>query len=307
MRKILCTLVLLSLALAHSDAPAADELSRLRQRISELEAENQTLRDRLNRIAELAAVLPDSPAGELSISLISNEWGEASPADVTAVLKSSAAPLWNSAGQPRLHAVTVKNGRAGPLVEYQRGDKNEYVVRLDVHGRYWAKLSYQFSHEIGHILCNYRNVPNRQMWFEEALCECASLYTLRAMGKSWKTSPPYSNWTPYADSLTEYASNRISESTESADISLAAWYDEHRNTLDSTATDRQLNLVVAIRLLEIFENTPDSWIAVRSLNRGDPAENETLARYLTAWHARTEEPHKQVVRQIADLFEIELP
>ena len=35
-------------------------------------------------------------------------------------------------------------------------------------------------------------------WLEESLCETASLFTLRAMSRSWSIAPPYPAWKNYA-------------------------------------------------------------------------------------------------------------
>lgn len=223
------------------------------------------------------------------------------------VVTSAAGPLWESAGNPALHPITVLNNPAGPLVAYKRGPSDEYKVLVNVDGRVWAQLSYQFSHEMAHILANYRDVPNRQRWFEESICECASLYSLRRMGQVWKTKPPYSNWKSYAGSLTDYADKRMQDTDSVPENDLAAWYAANRTTLAGNATDRKLNLVVAVRLLPIFEKHRNSWVAVRSLNRGNIAENETLDRYLEGWYSRVAESERPVVREIAELFSLTLP
>jgi hypothetical protein len=49
---------------------------------------------------------------------------------------------------------------------------------------------YQFAHEFAHILSNYERhadskVARQHEWFEEALCEVASLYALKRVGMQW--------------------------------------------------------------------------------------------------------------------------
>ena len=58
--------------------------------------------------------------------------------------------------------------------------------------RKWAKFGYQFSHEFCHVLSNYENLKaNPNNWFHEAICELASVFTLRRMAERWPTHPPY--------------------------------------------------------------------------------------------------------------------
>jgi len=242
----------------------------------------------------------------LRISLAADDWGDAQKADILNVLNSAALPLWVSAGKPELRPVTVFNDSKGPLVAFDRGEADTYKVLLNVKGRLWARFAFQFSHEMCHVLGNYRDVPNRQMWLEEALCECASLYSLRAMGESWKSKPPYPNWKSYAASLTQYADDRIAGAPVVSSDNLQEWYEQNKDTLDATATNRELNLVVAVRMLKIFERHPQAWRVVRSLNLGSSSENSTLEQYLSGWHERAEMEQKPIVEDIASLFRISL-
>ena len=304
-------LLLLAIVICSCQAVTAEdstaEIAALKARISALKSENQRLRSRLREIADLATRAGSSPRSELVIKLESDDWGDAAPPDVLKVLHSAALPIWEASGSPALHPLAVVSSSSGPLVAYKRTSDGDYRVLVNVKGRQWAQLAFQFSHEMAHILANYRDVSNRQLWFEESICECASLYSLRQMGKHWKTLPPYPNWRSYADSLTKYADDRIGKATSIPDDDLAAWYATNKATLDADATDRELNLVVAVKLLPIFEKHRNSWTAVRSLNRGNAAENETLDRYLEAWYSRVAESDRPLVRDIAALFMLTLP
>jgi hypothetical protein len=300
--------LIFSLSVSAAMADERDlEIAKLKERIIVLEAQNQVLRERLTEIASLAAGLASRPEAGLAIIVVSDDWGDAQKRDVEKVLNSAALPVWESAGSPPLHPIAVANRPGNPLVAYERGPLNTYIVSLNVRGRLWAKLAYQFSHEMAHILANYRDVPNKQRWFEEAICECASLYSLRRIGDTWKTTPPYPNWSSYADSLTDYANDRIHQAAAIPDDDLTAWYSANKSTLDADPTHRELNQVAAGRLLPIFEKYPNSWKAVRSLNLGDPAENETLHEYLKAWYSRVSVPERPVVSEIATLFSVALP
>ncbi len=279
------------------------EVSKLKARIQTLEAENQRLRDRLSKIAALAA-RPTTTARGLSIVVATDDWGGAQKADVLKVLQSASQPLWLSSGKPSLRQLDVSNDRRGPMAVYRRAPNENYRVLVNVNGRRWAQLSFQFAHEFSHVLSNYRNVPNRQMWFEESICECASLYSLRRMGETWKTNPPYSNWASYAGSLSKYANDRIAATKPVQGDDLAKWYADNKKTLDATSTNRELNLVVACRLLKIFEKSPGSWSAVRKLNMGDPRENQSLETYLAGWHSRVDVKNRKMVAEIAKLFGI---
>jgi hypothetical protein len=53
----------------------------------------------------------------------------------------------------------------------------------------------------------------RADWFQESICELASLFFLKELSEIWKARPPYSNWRDYANSIAEYADNRLQEAS----------------------------------------------------------------------------------------------
>ena len=48
-------------------------------------------------------------------------------------------------------------------------------------------------------------------WFEETICEVASLFALEKMAMEWNQSAPHPNWKPYAVEFKKYAEQRISK------------------------------------------------------------------------------------------------
>ncbi len=124
---------------------------------------------------------------------VESEWGNADIRDVKAVVDSATLAITPYIGNRTLDNIIIRNDPKGPVSLYQRGDNNEYIVLLDMKGRYWSQLAYQFSHETCHLLSNYDLVPNnvtRQQWFEESLCEAFSLFTLKKMAEQWQDHSP---------------------------------------------------------------------------------------------------------------------
>ena len=280
--------------------------TRIQKRISELEAENRALR---KVIAELksdhrSAVGAASPDG-LRIVVLPDDWGESGLADMRKVCESAAHPIASQLIDDGFAPIMVQRSKSGPISLFKRGDGNEYIVRLDSTNRAWAQLAYQFSHEFCHIVCNYRNVNNRQMWFEETLCELASIYSLRAMGQEWKTNAPYSNWKSYASALTNYARDRIQQHDTHSN-SIAKFYRDNRAELEKTGTNRALNGYIAIKLLPIFESSPTGWQSLRYINLGPADENVSFKTYLTGWHRRVPEMHRAFVQRIASEFDLNI-
>ena len=70
-------------------------------------------------------------------------------------------------------------------------NKRPYQVFLSATDTYWSQYVYQFSHELCRILTHFdRYRTHKHKWFEESLCELASLHVLRSLAKVWKEDPP---------------------------------------------------------------------------------------------------------------------
>ena len=285
--------------------------TRLRKRIAELEAENLALRKIIADIQNAVKSVPESAAPDsanpngLRIVILPGDWGDSQLADIQKVCESAAATITAHLSDDGFAPIMVQRNTSGPITLYKRGQGNEYVVKLDTSDRAWAQLAFQFSHEFCHIICNYRDAKNPQLWFEETLCESASLYALRQMATEWKTNPPYSNWKSYSTSLANYADDRIRTHAERNE-SITKFYQAHKAELEKSGTNRELNTYLAVRLLPLFEATPGAWQTLRYLNLGPAEESDSFKAYLKGWHDRTPKKHRVFIQQIAAEFNLEL-
>jgi hypothetical protein len=255
----------------------------------------------LTTLLALTASAADS--AKLRIEPRGDDW-EASHRDIEPLLRSVAHELWKHFPEQSLPTIRVTRSYDGPIVLYQRAEDGTYQVKLDTHSTFWAQYSYQFAHEFAHILCNYRpeNHPNK--WFEEAICELASLYCLRAMAETWKTDAPYDNWRSFAPALQSYAQERIEQADKPED--LAAWYQTQAKALRADAGLRAHNTVVAVALLPLIEAKPEHWQALAYLNAARAYPDQAFADYLRNWHTLTPPPHKAFVAEIATRLGIQI-
>jgi len=223
--------------------------------------------------------------------------------DVQQVFQSAARQLCPHFPGRQLSPIVVKpNG--GPKVLYQRGPKGEYTVLLNTGDRLWAQHAYQFAHELAHILCNYTAQEHPHRWFEESLCELASLFVLRRMSAEWAANPPYPNWRDYASALDSYAGDRLKQAQLPPGKSLAEWYREESPRLAADACLRDKNTIAAAALLPRFEASPESWEAIAYLNSSEPHDAKDFAEFLQQWCDRCPEKHRLFVRQLAREFGI---
>lgn len=220
-------------------------------------------------------------------------------ADVQKVLDAAAGELWECFPGRALPPILVEPG-GGPVVLFARGPNGELQVRLATSSPYWAQMTYQFSHEFTHILCEFDSDPDPNQWFEEAVCEAASLFVLRRSAQTWAARPPYPNWKDYAPSLASYADERIASQRLPEGTTVAAYY------RGRDVKDRDFSNVVAVQLLPLFERDPRNWNAVTLMNRGAFDAETTFQQFLEAWRDACPERHRPFVREIAALFDVQL-
>lgn len=269
------------------------------EQLSQLETRLEALTQR--------AFAPPAPPGPLDIRVITREWGDASSEDVQAVCVSAAKELWAFFPHRRLEPITVGNSKKGPMAVYGRGSDGERRILINIDGKLWARCAYQFSHEFCHVLCNSREAKNPNLWFEESLCEAASLFALRRMAKTWKAKPPYPNWKSYSDSLDDYADVTARAVAPLENLSFADWFVKNQPGMRKDGTDRPHNRVVALSLLKLLDKDPHHWEAVGYLNQWDVKNIDlSFADYLADWFRRVPDIHKPFVKEVGRLFKIEV-
>ena len=223
-------------------------------------------------------------------------------ADILKVVQSASAELWKHFPDYQLENMVVTKGNSGPIVLYQRNALKEIVVRLDTKGTYWSQYSYQWAHEFCHILTGYRNDGRENKWFEETLCELASIYTMRAMAETWKTKPPYPNWKSYGKSLKKYADDVIEKRDEVTIKTLAAYYKKNETELRKDSGKRGINGAMAVALLPWFEEKPERWECIRYLNVTPAEAGLSFQDYMQKWHNDAAEKHQPFIQEIAKAY-----
>lgn len=227
---------------------------------------------------------------------------DASQADISKILESTTRELWRHFPDYSLEGIVVTRGNEEPITLFNRNLRKEIVVRLDTGKTYWCQYAYQWAHEFCHILCGYRDDGRDNKWFEETLCEMASLYAMRRMSESWEKDPPYPNWKDYRHSLMQYAEDVIASREKIGRDELGAFYKKHADELRKNATLRDLNGAMAVALLPLFEEEPEQWNAIRYLNTEPAEKGIPLREYFAKWHKSAPKGHQAFISKIARAF-----
>jgi hypothetical protein len=252
----------------------------------------------------------------LDIRVKADGFGQASPVDITGVLQSAGSEIWRHCQRTQLDGIDVYHRPDHPQIDLKRTSSSRISIGLSSRDTYWAQYSFQFAHEFCHALANFGNNPRQSvryprtanLWLEESLCETASLFTLRAMSRSWQTAPPYPAWQGYAPSFNAYAEERLAlpEHNLPGGTTFTVWFRENQPALRENSDLRDWNTIIAIRLLPIFEADPRGWKAVTFLNADFSSTNASLAQHLAAWRSHCPEDLRPFIRKFAAVFATKL-
>ena len=218
-----------------------------------------------------------------TIKVSPNVWGGAKIESIQKVLESTAKQFTPYIWQKNLKPIHVSRSRTGPIVLYRRGPNGEYLVRLSAQKTFWNQYAFQFAHEFGHIICGYKKGDQSNNWFEESICETASLYALINMTKDWKQKPPYQNWKSYANAFAKYANERIKKNPWPKNISVANWYRKHKNSLEKNPANRERNVKLASKFLPLFTQNPQGWGSCAFMNKKQSDNKRSFKKYLLDW------------------------
>jgi hypothetical protein len=254
----------------------------------------------------LPCALRAEPAALPALRLSPDGWGAAPLADIRSVLESAMRELWRHFPGRKIEPIFVQRGHDGPIVHYKRNAVGEIVLTLDTQDLYWCQYVYQIAHEFCHILCGFDDDWKGNLWFEESLCETASLYVLRRLADTWAKQPPHAHWRDYAPRFAEYAQDVMRRRADVPDAEIAAYYQRHRAAFERDPTDRERNGTIALFLLRQLESAPSLWESVTWLNSAPSPRGETLAAYLAKWHTAAPDRCRAFISSIARRFAVEL-
>lgn len=257
----------------------------------------------------LLALLPTRPAIAAApplaeIHVVGNDWN-ASSEDAAKVLDSTANQLLAFFPGRKLAAVRVSHRDGVPITLDAKGPNGEYQVKLGANSTFWAQYTYQFAHELCHILANYdKHHGGRNQWFEESLCETSSLFVLSRMHQAWDKEPPYPNWKDWGVHFDQYLNEILARRTRRLppDMTMLMWITAN---LPDLAAERELtsrSMLVAAYMLPIFQDDPEGWESLNWLNLGEKDDELDFEQYLRGWRERVPEKHKAFVGKIESLF-----
>ncbi len=249
------------------------------------------------------------PVG-IAIHVIEGGWGSADTDDIRLLLEQAGRLFDGAFGKQARPRIQVRHRFGTPRVLHDASPQGELIIELTARNDRWYQYVYQYSHELCHVLAHFeRNdwderAVRANQWFEESLCETASLYALRRLGAQ---GPPGGagprpagagrQFGAYAQQLLEQPHRRLSDGS-----AFSSWYAANRDSLRDEPYQREKNELVAAVLLPLFEGQADAWRSLPFLPADLNGEAADLAAYLQAWRNAAPAQLQPFISRIEGLF-----
>jgi hypothetical protein len=151
----------------------------------------------------------------------------------------------------------------------------------------WCKLSYQFGHELGHVLCNSwsQNAQPRPptQWLEEALVEAFSIRGLGLLATSWERTPPFAGDAGFAAPIRQYRDNIVENYRKQLipSTDFASWFGANRAALEGGLATPEGSAVLAV--LPELERDKACVEDLGAANRWPERTGVPVEKYLSLW------------------------
>lgn len=192
-------------------------------------------------------------------------------------------------GKELEHDILVYNdlSQGYPLAHYEKNNDCWEVTLSCASGTHWSQVGYQLAHELCHLYSNHSlSRGHKHKWFEESLCECASLAVLTKLGADW-INFAISSYNPnYGTSITNYINDvkgGVVQKFDRNDV-FSSWLSSVIPQLETSSTQRELNKVVAVFMFDsLLSNSPNAWSAVTTLNIWDCFKDVDFNSFVDNW------------------------
>ena len=195
--------------------------------------------------------------------------------------------------------IRVDNHASGsPAIWLHNDQTNVAWIIVDIGTDDWCKLSYQFGHELGHVLCNSWNAQSQPhtpcQWLEESMVEAFSIRGLGLLAASWERNPPFAGDAAFGAAIREYRGNLIKNyggaGAPMPDAEFASWFRASRSALEHSALSGIEGQLI-VRVVSELERDIACVEDLGALNRWPSRSGVPLEEYLRLWERSCTEVH----------------
>ena len=236
-------------------------------------------------------------------------WGEGLPQDIIKVLDSVITEFYTHLDTSQItkkvvYIINSKN-KTPPIDHPQIIKHNKFnLIYLSTSDRYWSKYAYQFAHELCHhvVDSDFYTTNDKFGWFEEAICELASIFCIDKMSQTWQINPPYPNWGAYAPSLADYVKKIIGDPDNKPSKPFKSWLTDNLELLFKDRYKRKDNRIVALQLFPLFKHRPEIWKTIQYMKFINVVEDMTLDDFIDAWFELVPDKLKEHIIEIKTIL-----
>lgn len=255
-------------------------------------------------LAVQAGADPERAQEDFQLIVKESDW-KYSPEKLHRIFKQAGGILWRNFPEATLPPVEIKYDKDGPLALFGVNDRGHRRMELSSQDPYWSQHVYQFSHEFFHLLVDCKEGDRSNHWFEESVCEMASIYVIEEMAKEWRIKPAISGAEDYAKSFASYAKNL--ERKESYQLpkgmDFKEWFAKKEATLrEGNGYRRDLNGIIALQLLPYLREAPENWGAFGFINEKRTKKKVSFQTYLANWHESSPKKYHPFIDQVVAEF-----
>jgi hypothetical protein len=138
-------------------------------------------------------------------------------------------------------------------------------IQVDIDERDWARLAYQFGHELGHVTANSWRRDAKPLspcqWLEEAMVEAFSLRGLARLADAWSRDPPFVGDSGFGGAIAAYRQDALDRYAKLAAgqghvTDFGAWFEAHRTDIETRAFLSDFAKAASLTLLAEYERDP---------------------------------------------------
>ena len=181
---------------------------------------------------------------------------------------------------PKSHKIFID-----PTFVYPQAYKSARMILIACDPLYYSQFAYQYCHELCHLMID-DEVFEDYRWFEESLCELASIYFMPLISDEWMRNHinfATSDGRLYAPLFVEYSNNIMSKDLYPFDLrELSNEKSEISKCLKENPYHRDLNKYVAIKLLPYFKEIVNLWEFVPSI--GSIQTSMPFPEFIESWY-----------------------
>lgn len=247
--------------------------------------------------------------GDPRLEVVAGGWGGGESNEIQKIIAGVARQFPAPVMYGFLPSLQIRHRFGGPMIDYDRDAAGWIIVYLSARDDRWYQYVYQFAHEYCHVLAHYDrkqsgdDIDRDNQWFEETLCETASLYAVHHLAVDWSAAAD-PQLRAAAIQLAQYMKQLAAEPHRQLDpgTNFVGWFARNQEKLRQNPYLRELNELVAMQLLPLFERNPDLWLALAYLNAPTPVPDQPFTTFLSTWEAASPVAARPLIAQIRSLF-----